>query len=155
MPRILEIECYQTYVSNIVVDVFRTMLDLEVVSQGDGDLAAAGSVTAAVHFAGEWRGAVLLQLSPELACSLCARLIRTGSPLEYDDNVRDAMGELANMVAGNLKSVLPFRVALSMPTVVEGSNYALRICGGNLATIIRFSSAHGDFLCTLVEMIEK
>jgi chemotaxis protein CheX len=155
MPRILEIECYQTYVSNIVVDVFRTMLDLEVVPQGDGDLMAAGSVTAAVHFAGEWRGAVLLQLSPELACSLCARLIRVGSPPQYDDDVRDAMGELTNMVAGNLKSVLPFRVALSMPTVVEGSNYALRICGGNLATIIRFSSTHGDFLCALVEMIEK
>ncbi len=155
MPRIVEIECYQTYLSNIVVDVFRTMLNLEVEPQGDGDITAAGSVTAAVHFAGEWRGAVLLQLSPELACVLCARLIRVGSPPLYDDNVRDAVGELANMVGGNLKSILPFRVALSMPTVVEGSNYALRVCGGNLATIVRFSSTHGDFLCTLVEMIER
>lgn len=154
MPQI-QVECYQTYLSSIVVDVFRTMLDLEVESQGDGDIATAGSVTAAVHFAGEWRGAVLLQLSPELACSLCARLIRAGSTPQFDDNVRDAVGELANMVAGNLKSVLPFRVALSMPTVVEGSNYALHICGGNLATVNRFSSGQGEFLCTLVEMIEK
>jgi chemotaxis protein CheX len=154
MKPAFEIECYQTDLSSIVADVFRTMLDLEVEPQGDGDLRAAGSVTAAVHFAGEWKGAVLLQMSPELACT-CAGLIGCGSPLRYDDNVRDTMGELANMVAGNLKPVLPSGVALSMPTVVEGSNYALRICGGNLAKVIRFSSAHGDFLTTLVEMVEK
>jgi len=154
MPQI-QIECYQTYLSSIVVDVFHTMLDLDVEPQGDGDVATAGSVTAAVHFAGEWRGVVLLQVSPELACVLCARLLRAETAPPFDDNVRDAMGELANMVAGNLKSVLPFRVALSMPTVVEGSNYALRICGKNLATMSRFSSAAGAFLWTLVEVVEE
>jgi chemotaxis protein CheX len=150
-----EIACYQTDISSIVVDVFRTMLNMEIEAQPDGELDATSSVSAAVHFAGEWKGAVLIQMSPALACTLCARLLRVEPPPIYDDNVRDAMGELANMVAGNLKSVLPPGVAISMPIVVEGSDYALRVCGGNLTTIVRFSSAHGDFLCTLVEMIER
>jgi len=46
--------------------------------------------------------------------------------------VRDALGELANMLAGNLKSVLPSGVVLSMPSVIEGSDYSLRICGKRL-----------------------
>ena len=52
-------------------------------------------------------------------------------PAAIDDDVRDVMGELANMVAGNLKSLLPRGVDLSMPSVVEGSDYALRVCGVN------------------------
>jgi len=43
-----------------------------------------------------------------------------------DEDVRDALGELANMLAGNLKSVLPSGVVLSMPSVIEGSDYSLR-----------------------------
>lgn len=149
-----EIACYQTDVSSIVVDVFRTMLDMEVEPLDDGQLAA-DPVTATVHFAGEWRGAVLLQMSQDLASTLCARILGVASTPEYDDNVRDATGELANMVAGNLKAVLPPGVALSIPSVVEGSGYALRICGENLTKSVWFSTPFGNFLVTLVEVIEK
>ncbi len=155
MQPVFEIDCYQTYVSNIIVDVFRTMLDLEVEPRGDGEPTTAGSVTASVHFAGEWKGAVLLQTSPEHAWALSTLLIPDGPAPQFDDDVRDAMGELVNMVAGNLKPVLPPGVALSMPSVLEGSDYALRICGENLTKSLRFSSPIGDFLVTLVEMIEK
>jgi chemotaxis protein CheX len=155
MQPTFEIERYQTDLACIVEDVFRTMLGLEVERREDGEPMEAGSVTAAVHFVGEWKGAVLLQSSPEMACALAACLTPASPPAQLDDNVRDAMGELANMVAGNLKSVLPPGVALSMPTVVEGSNYALRICGGNLAKSVHFSCAPGGFLVTLVEMLEK
>jgi chemotaxis protein CheX len=146
-----EIECYQTDLSSIVVEVFRTMLNLEVEPQKNSELTTSGWVTAAVHLAGEWKGVILFQIRPELACALCARLTQVDSPPSFDDNVRDAMGELVNMIAGNLKSVLSSGVVLSMPMVVEGSDYALRICGGDLTTVVRFSCAHGDFLCTLVE----
>jgi chemotaxis protein CheX len=150
-----EIECYRADLSSVVVDVFRTMLDMEVEPQASGQPQSAGSVTATVHFVGEWKGAVLLQITSQQACTLAARLIPVRLPAEFDDDVRDAMGELANMIAGNLKPVLPRGVALSMPSVIEGSDYAVRICGGNLAKSVRFSSVAGDFLVTLVEMLEK
>ena len=150
-----ELGCYQRDLSSIVVDVFRTMLNMEVEPKGHGQPHSEGSITAAVHFVGEWKGAVLLRITSEQACTLAARFIPVRSPAQFDDDVRDAIGELANMIAGNLKSVLPPGVALSMPSVLEGSNYAMRICGGNLAKSVRYSSEAGDFLVTLVEMLEK
>ena len=73
-------------------------------------------------------------------------------PTSVNDDVRDTLGELANMIAGNLKALLPFGVAISMPSVVEGSDYSLRICGGNQASRLTFSSELGEFRVTLVEL---
>jgi chemotaxis protein CheX len=74
-------------------------------------------------------------------------------PAAIDDDVRDVMGELANMVAGNLKSLLPRGVDLSMPSVVEGSDYSLRVCGVNAVERMTFSSTTGIFRITLIEML--
>ena len=76
-------------------------------------------------------------------------------PDRVDEDVRDSLGELANMVGGNLKSVLPPGVALSMPSVVDGSDYALRICGGNATNTVAFSSALGIFWVTLVQVLNS
>jgi CheY-specific phosphatase CheX len=43
-----------------------------------------------------------------------------GSSLE-DDDVDDAMGELANVLGGNLKALLPEGSSLTLPSVAEGS----------------------------------
>jgi len=69
--------------------------------------------------------------------------------------VRDTMGELANMLAGNLKSVLPHGIGLSMPSVVEGTDYSLRICGGNLIDRMAFSGEMGVIWVTLIEVLEQ
>jgi chemotaxis protein CheX len=76
------------------------------------------------------------------------------APLCINDDVRDTMGELANTLAGNLKSVLPHGIGLSMPSVVEGTDYSLRICGGNLIDRMPFSSETGVIWVTLIELLE-
>jgi hypothetical protein len=59
------------------------------------------------------------------------------------------------MIGGNLKSVLPHGVALSMPSVVAGSDYALRICGGNAESErLAFNSPAGSFWVTLIRLPE-
>ena len=60
-----------------------------------------------------------------------------------DDDVRDVLGELANMIGGNLKSVLSRGIQLSMPSVVDGSNYSLRICGAEVRALLSFQCAEG------------
>ena len=63
------------------------------------------------------------------------------------------MGGLANVLGGNLKSVLPRGVVLSMPSVVEGGDYTLHAGGGN-ACVERVGcrSTDGVFRITLVEL---
>jgi chemotaxis protein CheX len=155
MPVAFDVETHQIDVSQIVENVFRTMLGLEVrQSEADRD-AAPNSLTAAVHFVGEWNGVVLLQcgLPEALAFSNCLMLDQGAS--DVDEDVRDTLGELANMVGGNLKSVLPSGVALSIPSVVAGTDWVLHICGGNAFKTVTFSSDLGVFWVTLVRVLEK
>jgi len=70
----------------------------------------------------------MIECSNRDACRVAELL--TGIPHhEVSDDVLDGLGELANMVGGNLKSMLHAGAGLSMPCVVEGSDSSLRICG--------------------------
>ncbi|MGI5236626.1 chemotaxis protein CheX [Dactylosporangium sp. CA-139066] len=83
----------------------------------------ATDVTASVSVTGAWRGHVLVSCSELAAKNVAAALLG----LEVDDvaeeDVADALGELANIIGGNVKSLLPEPCALSLPHVhVDGNN---------------------------------
>jgi hypothetical protein len=106
-----------------------------------------------MYLARAWRGAVLLECDRRQACQFTHRLMAVPLPEEVDDDVRDCMGELANMLGGNLKSVLPLGVVLSMPSVVEGSDHSLRVCAGHaVVERVAYRSPAGVFWITLVEL---
>ena len=63
-------------------------------------------MTSAVQLTGEWNGAVLLECDRGQACRFAARFLSIDLPDAVDDVVRDVLGELANMIGGNLKCVL-------------------------------------------------
>jgi CheY-specific phosphatase CheX len=65
-----------------------------------------------------------------------------------DDVVRDVLGELANMIGGNLKCVLTPGIRLSMPSIVDGSDYSLRVCGAEVPERLAFQCAEGPFWIT-------
>ena len=144
-------EAYREDAIRVVGDVFRTMLRLEVEPVEAPWPPEDDLVNVTIHYAGAWKGALLLECTREQACFFMGRLLGIEPPEELNDDVRDAVGELANMIAGNLKPVLPPGVALSMPTLVEGTDYALRVLGGNLASMVAFGCPAGVFWVTLIE----
>jgi chemotaxis protein CheX len=70
---------------------------------------------AAVSIRGEWDGAVTLEMSPTAARTAARRML-TLDEVE-DEDVLDALGELVNMIGGNIKSLLPSGSALGLPMV--------------------------------------
>jgi len=146
---------YRTDLAQIVVSVFHTMLNLEIAPAEVPWATKPDTLTAAIYFAGTWKGAVLLECNRTQAFEFTHRLMAIEAPASLDDDVRDTMGELANMLAGNLKSVLPHGIGLSMPSVVEGTDYSLRICGGNLIDRMAFSGEMGVIWVTLIEVLEQ
>jgi hypothetical protein len=58
------------------------------------------------------------------------------------------------MVAGNLKSLLPVETALSMPLVIEGRQFTLRLVGGHQKIKVDFASPEGPFAVTLVQLTD-
>ncbi len=83
--------------------------------------APAGDIQAAVDIAGEWNGTV------GLSCSRDAARIATGAIFGLPDDeiteadISDAVGELANVVSGNIKSLVPGPSTLSVPQLHDGS----------------------------------
>ena len=147
-------EVYRTDLERIVAMVFRTMLDSDVTPAERQWVNSPGTLTAAVHFAGQWKGGVYVECSRKQALDLTARLMGIPRPDSVDDDVLDAMGEVANMIGGNMKSVMPRGVELSAPTVVEGADYALRFRAGDVITRAAFDSDCGLLWITLVEMAD-
>jgi chemotaxis protein CheX len=147
------LEVYRDDLERIVQSVFQTMMDLGVSPTQTPWTHTSDTITSAVHFVGEWRGATLVECKTPQAFEFATRFMGVEMPVAISDDVRDVMGELANMVAGNLKSVLPRGVDLSMPSVVEGTDYAVRICGVSSVERMTFSSGAGDFRITLIEML--
>ncbi len=141
---------------NVTQEIFSTMLGIEAwpVECAPGE-DQAHTVVSAIHYAGPWKGVLLLECQPLQASAFTAKLTGISPPGSVDDDVRDAIGEIANMIAGNLKTILPPGTVLSAPAVVEGSRFTLKICGGNDSLRIEFDSSTGPFTVTLVQTLDQ
>jgi hypothetical protein len=71
-------------------------------------------------------------------------------PHSVDDEVFDILGELTNMVAGNLPCALLPGTVLSVPSVFEGPANRLRVCGSHGADRTAFLTPSGPFWVTMV-----
>lgn len=76
-------------------------------------------VSATVTVSGAWEGVISLQVPADLARTI-ASLMLGGLPEVDDADVSDAIGELVNMVGGNVKSLMPGPSTLSLPVVAHG-----------------------------------
>jgi hypothetical protein len=78
----------------------------------------ADVISSWVTVSGPWNGTVVLTAGRETAAELTRCLLREHAPevLEPED-VEDALGELANVVGGNVKGVLPAPSLLGLPRV--------------------------------------
>jgi CheY-specific phosphatase CheX len=136
--------------SETVLAVFETMVGLAVEEHGAEWEPGARRLTAAVHLSGEWNGAVLVECDHVQACRFAAHFLSIPLPRDVDDVVRDVLGELANMIGGNLKCVLQRGIVLSSPVIVEGADCSVRIPGEFARERRGFATPEGDFRVTLV-----
>jgi len=136
-------------VAQIVESIFVTMMDLEVSASETPSLPVGDRLTSSVYLEGDWNGAVSLECNREQACQFAGRLLSMDPPATVDDDVRDALGELANMIGGNLKSSMDANARLSMPSVIVGGDYELRICGSEIRNRLAFRLVEGHFWVTV------
>jgi len=112
-----------------VEEVFQMMLGVECRQDQEPSIAEAESVTSVVGFGGVLSGACVFHTGGAAALSIAARM--TGMEFaEIDDTVKDAIGEICNMLAGSWKGRVPQLAAncgLSVPAVITGRNYQLHV----------------------------
>ena len=145
MPTESSIEIQMGELAQIVEYVFRTMVSLEVSETDQPWIPDGDRLTASIHLAGDWKGALALECGRKQACAFAARFLSMNPPEMVDDLVRDVLGELANMIGGNLKCVLAGGLKISIPSVVDGADLNLRVCRAGIRERLVFESVEGVF----------
>lgn len=107
-------------VTQITNEIWSGMLQIELSPLPD--IPAKLGIGACVQITGAWEGAVRVDCSKPLAKLATARFLGLNPEEVALDQMRDAMGELANMSAGCVKPLLPPPCQLSLPTVDDGSD---------------------------------
>jgi chemotaxis protein CheX len=80
-------------------------------------------VSASVSVTGAWRGHIVVSCSATASRNAAAALLGVDLADVTPADITDALGELANIIGGNVKSLLPEPSALSLPVVlINGSS---------------------------------
>lgn len=125
---------------NVCKNVFKEFVGLELEANVpffmEKDAPAEWDISAVIGFTGEARGAVVISMKQIMAIKITSEL--TGQEhSSMDDDVMDAIGELVNIIAGNVKQELEdaFRLIISLPTIIRGKEHSL-IWPDNKARVI-------------------
>lgn len=142
---------YETEISETVSELFGTMLNTEATPSSDTVLPGKDMVTAIIAFAGTWNGDLVLECCHAQALAFARRFLQCEEINEIGEEVISSIAELSNIIAGNLKVVLPNGTNISTPSVIEGGNYDVRVYRGKVINHTIFATDAGPFSVRLIE----
>jgi chemotaxis protein CheX len=135
--------------------VCSTLLGIEVQSlPGQYEASPTDTFTGSVQITGEWNGSLLLSLPSSLVNTLTETLFSLEPGKASTEDRKDAVGELINMIGGNIKALLPQPCTLSVPLLgVEGQDQLFP--STDLVTHCQFAYKEKSFAISLYEQVEK
>ena len=145
---------YKEIIGQAVGEIFSSMLFLEVKTLPGTPTSRPDErmITGMVGFAGNLRGTVLIHLPLPVAIAITNAFLELDLD-EINDEVKDAIGELGNMVAGGIKYLLPEQgkdLQLSIPSVVSGRGYTCGATGKTERFAVEFETSGGRFIAELL-----
>jgi len=122
-----------TILEKAMGEVFEIMLGIKLGPAATGTVLRHPDLTALIGLAGDLSGVITLSCSAASAAHMASSML--GAAIEeVDDDVRDALGEICNMIAGNFRAKIPGQASscsLSIPTVISGEDYELHALAPN------------------------
>lgn len=125
----------ETFVTTAVEDVFDTMLSMDVSKITPDEVVTNGQphIVGTVSLAGSVLGNVNIYLNSQFARTITAAMLGMDTEdIEGEEEVHDVIGEVCNMVGGNLKSRLcdaGFSCELSIPSITAGNDFRIESKG--------------------------
>ena len=135
--------------------VFSTMLGTELsalAAVDDPNPFMQSEVIGFIGMAGDFAGYVSIHVSRRQATDFTARLIGVDvAEVTSEDEIRDAVGEITNMLAGTMKTALSAlgQVEIALPTVVMTPKADLRVRGAR-GVAVPFEDYTGVFHVNMV-----
>jgi flagellar motor switch protein FliN len=118
-----------TCVINTVIDVFYTMLSMEVenIAKVPDEFREEKRTVGMVSFAGDVQGVFIIQVNDDFARTMTAAMLgMEEDEIESKEEVYDVIRELSNIIGGNLKSGfvdVGLQCVLSTPSITNGLDF--------------------------------
>lgn len=132
------------------IEIFTGMVMMEISVAGE-PLTTLGplknSITGMVGLAGVHKGVLAVHFPKQVALDVTSSFLG----MEVDEinaDVQDAIGEIANMLGGNLKTILSDRgkdIMLSLPSTISGDQYSFTSQAEVDQVILPFQAPSGMF----------
>jgi chemotaxis protein CheX len=135
-------------IGDVTRQVWESVLDIEAFPSPGSAAAVTLGVSSCVQILGGWNGVVNLSMPSELATLIATTMFDLPAADLSDDEVDDAVGEMANMIGGNVKSLLPGPSQLSMPAVTVGTAH---FPGAEVVDHLEFVVEGHPFTVTVLE----
>lgn len=118
-----------------VEEMWTALVGTELVPVATRGAASPGRyLSACCQITGGWTGAFTIDMPYDLAVLATATMFGSEPGDVVEEEVTDAIGELANVAGGMLKGLLAQDCALGLPTMFEGTGFVLRIPGASVGS---------------------
>jgi len=144
-------ETVRASIAEITKGVFATMVMLDVVDREpltEPVITFHDTITSMVGLAGSYSGILAIHCPKNLALKITSSMLGM-EVTDIDDDVNDAMGEIANMVGGDVKHIFSPKgsdINLSIPTVIYGSDYVLESMSSAESLVMPFDCGEDRLL---------
>lgn len=139
-------------------EVFEKMImsHIEVLENIQFTIQDEKHITATIGFAGTWDGFISVQCGEALAFALAAQMLYTDVNNLDEAEMRDALGEIVNMIGGKFKALFAEKFnqgveafKMSVPSVITGKNYDVFAVGSDSIEEILFLTQEKQFFIEL------
>ena len=127
---IVELQDYVEPFVEVTVNTFKEFCGVDIVPRHphflDPDKGFEWDISAVIGLSGIVKGAVIVSMKADLAIKLTDLLAGEGHT-EIDADVVDAIGEINNIIAGNIKPKVPNgeKIVISIPTIIKGKEHSI------------------------------
>jgi len=126
----VELQNYVEPFVEVTVNTFKEFVGVEVSPRHphflDPEKGFEWDISAVIGLSGVVKGAVIVSMKADLAIRLTDLLTGTTNS-EINADVIDAIGEINNIIAGNIKPKVPNgdKIVISIPTIIKGKEHSI------------------------------
>ena len=142
-----------SHLNDDVLEIFSTMVGGGVLSSSKAETVTHfhDSVSAMVGFAGGYNGMISINASRQQAFKFTSLMLGMDVE-ECEEDMPDALGEIANMIGGSFKHHFVkdgHEVKLSTPSVISGGEYEMTVCSLPDTLTMLFKTEEESFTVSL------
>ena len=136
------------------IEIFSSMvmMDITVEAEAVNDSGKLhDTITGLIGLAGTHKGVLAIHIPHPVAMAITSNFLGMDVN-EINEDVEDAVGELANMLGGSVKTVLAENgrdIDLSLPSTISGASYTFQPSKDVEKVVVRFGTPNGSFLVEL------